>query len=136
MASTDRLPAPEFGIEPPKADIRHLIAAGAEQLAKGAMVCLHVALISQEHVAHGNPTLLIGYHILANKFIYRFSTPEPVDMIIFEYPKDPSRNNLGPITVPKDSYFVMGDNRDNSHNSRFRGFVEKSAVKGKAFLIS
>lgn len=40
----------------------------------------------------------------------------------------------GPVTVPKESLFVLGDNRDNSQDSRFWGFVELSDVKGEAFV--
>jgi signal peptidase I len=141
------------------------------------------------------PTLLIGDHILVNKFIYgvkipfirknliSISEPKRGDVIVFIYPEDRSkdfikrvigvggdtieirnkkiflnglpfqdthgvyvddfiipgtiqpRDNFGPVTVPKDAVFTMGDNRDQSYDSRFWGVVDLKDVLGKAFIM-
>ncbi len=140
------------------------------------------------------PTLLVGDHILVNKFIYGyafpfldhrvlvFEKPHRGDVIVFKYPKNPKldfikrcvavggdtvevrnkklfingkkvpdeharyfegslsgfmegRDNFGPVTVPEGKLFMMGDNRDNSNDSRFWGFVPMKNVRGKAFMI-
>jgi signal peptidase I len=42
----------------------------------------------------------------------------------------PARDNYGPVLVPRDNYFVMGDNRDHCNDSRFWGLLPRSNVKG------
>ena len=145
--------------------------------------------------------LLIGDHLLVNKFVFGPSetrleravlpmgTIKRRDVIVFKYPEEPDRDYIkrviglpgetvelkakkiyingvpldepyvhfleppstetdlhevtsidvreryGPVTVPPDQYFVMGDNRDNSQDSRYWGFLRRDYIKGKALLI-
>ena len=51
-------------------------------------------------------------------------------------PQLPARRSFGPIEVPAGQYFVMGDNRDNSFDSRFFGFVPRDSIYGRATLVA
>jgi signal peptidase I len=52
-------------------------------------------------------------------------------------PRDcrPTRDSWGPVVVPAGRYFMLGDNRDGSEDSRYWGFVERTAIKGRPLLI-
>jgi len=45
------------------------------------------------------------------------------------------RDDFGPVVIPPEKYFMMGDNRENSHDSRFWGFLDVRGIIGRAFVI-
>lgn len=59
----------------------------------------------------------------------------PVAEIITPHNRSQPRRNYGPVVVPPHHYFMMGDNRDNSEDSRYIGFVDRSLIVGHATAV-
>jgi signal peptidase I len=55
---------------------------------------------------------------------------------VMTMPGRPARRNFGPTVVPPGNYFMMGDNRDNSNDSRYWGFVERGKIVGRSSAIA
>jgi signal peptidase I len=81
---------------------------------------------------------------LKNKKVYVNGNPVEEPYVHFLVPPSPEgqevapfdlRESYGPVTVPEGQYFVMGDNRDNSQDSRWWGYLPRDLVKGKALMI-
>ncbi|MDR1870452.1 MAG: signal peptidase I [Deltaproteobacteria bacterium] len=68
--------------------------------------------------------------------VYINDQPIPDERAFYRYTELPkSYRNFGPIVVPQDCYFMMGDNRDQSNDSREWGCVESALLRGKAWRI-
>jgi signal peptidase I len=74
---------------------------------------------------------------IRDKQLFRNGEPVIEDYITHSSPQilPGWRDIMRPITVPPGKLFVMGDNRDDSQDSRYWGFVEKDTVHGRAVII-
>jgi signal peptidase I len=58
-----------------------------------------------------------------------------LDHPVMAIPSLPAKRSFGPVKIPEHSYLMLGDNRDNSADSRFFGFVERRRIVGKASAV-
>jgi signal peptidase I len=76
---------------------------------------------------------------LEEPYVYYMEEPPPLPHEMssgdLQAPGGDPRESYGPVTVPPNYYFVMGDNRDNSQDSRYWGFLPRDYIKGKALVI-
>ncbi len=84
--------------------------------------------LTEQYVSHTAPEV----DRVEDRFRWQRQFVVRADATIGYYP---SRNNWGPLVVPDKNYFVLGDNRDNSSDSRYWGFVSDTLVKGRPFVI-
>jgi signal peptidase I len=66
---------------------------------------------------------------------YAHYLPRGAASELSESTSDDVREHFGPVTVPPEKYFMMGDNRDNSQDSRYWGFLPRDYVKGRALFV-
>jgi signal peptidase I len=93
-----------------------------------------MSLIKRVIGVAGDKIEIVNKKIFINDKEYKDSYGVFKDSNVLPQSVEP-RDNFGPVTVPDNSIFVMGDNRDESLDSRYWGFVDLQDVEGKAFII-
>jgi signal peptidase I len=116
--------------DPTKNFVKRLVGLPGDTLsmAQGVLV-RNGATLREQYVRHTDP----GVDPAGDEF--RWQRDHLIRTAEASIGYHPSRNNWGPIVVPEKHYFVLGDNRDNSLDSRYWGFVPDSLVRGQPLVV-
>jgi signal peptidase I len=79
-------------------------------------------------------TLLTSTAALHPRVLHETGVDRPHDVLLL--PDRPALRSVGPVTVPEGMYFMMGDSRDNSADSRYFGFVPRRQIIGRATRVA
>jgi signal peptidase I len=96
---------------------------------KDKTVFINGKALTEPYVIHSDPTVMPGMTLDPRNYQESWQSAQ------FIHVGRLCRDNFGPIVVPEGSYFMMGDNRDNSEDSRFWGPLQTRYIKGKAFVL-
>jgi signal peptidase I len=118
-----------FPLDPSESYVKRVVGTPGDRVAmRDGEVLVNGESQLEKHVRHIQPET--DYYDPQFEWQRTHLAPE-VDATAYS----PSRDNWGPILVPEGNFFVMGDNRDNSLDSRYWGFVERGLIKGQPLFI-
>ena len=82
------------------------------------------------------PNFKSGDYVLVNKLAYAFGNPSKGDIIVFKHPKEKDRILIKRVSLVSnsDEYYVTGDNKDFSQDSRHFGEIKKDLIIGKVWI--
>jgi signal peptidase I len=119
-----------YPVDPTKNFVKRLVGAPGDTLAmKDAVLYVNGEAQREPYVIHTQPGDDPSLEDFNWQSSYLVKTAEG------GYANHPSRNNWGPLVVPEKKYFVLGDNRDDSKDSRYWGFVPDSLIRGRPIFV-
>ena len=121
----------DYPVDPSKTFVKRLVGLPGDTLSMRDGTLLHNGQpMVEQYVVHSDP----GADPATDEFRWQRSHLVNTAMAASDG-YNPSRNNWGPLVVPAHHFFVLGDNRDNSADSRYWGFVSDTLLRGTPLIV-